>query len=91
MSQYFCMEGITAGEVGMTGKDVDGNVCEASDFIYPCWTVLPMGCSWSLYFAQCVTEKQLSDCEALAPSTLMSDHGPSLVISDKLGVQGHFG
>jgi hypothetical protein len=49
-------------------------VC-SSDIVYPCLAVLPMGHTWSVYFAQSVSEFQTSLVGALADARLLCGEG----------------
>eukprot|EP00971_Amphidinium_carterae_P229081 4544126-Amphidinium_carterae.1 len=47
---YFCLPGVVAGDVG--ALEADGKEVDADALVFPCWNSLPMGWSWSVYFAQ---------------------------------------
>ena len=70
MSQYFCFLPILATDVFGGVPLVEGGHAQAGELIYPCLASLPMGFSWSLFFAQKVLENQL--CLAgLSPDKLL--------------------
>ena len=55
-------------------------MCGKDDMIFPCWTRLPMGFSWSLFFAQVCGEHLLDSVVSLRGSQRLSDCGPSVVL-----------
>ena len=59
---------------------IDGVPVAADQLVFPMPASLPMGCSWSLYFAQAVSEHLMSEIPLLAQSTLLRDRGLPLVI-----------
>ena len=79
LSQYFCLPPVKAGAFGVT--EVEGAKVRTSTAIYPCWQVLPMGFSWSLYFAQRANEEVSRRSSALLWGPSLSDHGPPLVFA----------
>ncbi|CAK0809789.1 unnamed protein product [Prorocentrum cordatum] len=79
LSQYFCLPPVKAGAFGVT--EVEGAKVQTSTAIYPCWQVLPMGFSWSLYFAQRANEEVSRRSSALLWGPSLSDHGPPLVLA----------
>ncbi|CAK0868534.1 unnamed protein product, partial [Prorocentrum cordatum] len=79
LSQYFCLPPVKAGAFGVT--EVEGIKVQTSTAIYPCWQVLPMGFSWSLYFAQRANEEVSRRSGALLRGPSLSDHGPPLVFA----------
>ncbi|CAK0845234.1 unnamed protein product [Prorocentrum cordatum] len=79
LSQYFCLPPVKAGAFGVT--EVEGTKVQTSTAIYPCWQVLPMGFSWSLYFAQRANEEVSRRSSALLRGPGLSDHGPPLVFA----------
>ncbi|CAK0823925.1 unnamed protein product, partial [Prorocentrum cordatum] len=79
LSQYFCLPPVKAGAFGVT--EVEGTKVQTSAAIYPCWQVLPMGFSRSLYFAQRANEEVSRRSSALLRGPSLSDHGPPLVFA----------
>ncbi|CAK0828541.1 unnamed protein product, partial [Prorocentrum cordatum] len=79
LSQYFCLPPVKAGAFGVT--EVEGTKVQTSTAIYPCWQALPMGFSWSLYFAQRANEEVSRRSSALLRGPGLSDHGPPLVFA----------
>ena len=65
MQAYFCFDPVPASWVGL---------------VFPMPTSLPMGCSWSLFFAQKVSEKMMSEVPSLRSSMLLQDRGLPLCI-----------
>ena len=80
MQEYFCLDPIPASWVGLTAHVLDGRTLSGHDLVYLMPSSLPMGCSWSLYFAQMISEKLVSEVKALEASSLLRDRGPPLVI-----------
>ena len=80
MQELFCLDPIPAQWVGVQGQQIDGVTLAADQLIFPMPASLPMGCSWSLFFAQAVSEHLMSDVPLLAQSALLRDRGPPLVI-----------
>ena len=66
---FFSLIPATAKEVGIEGSTLLQNGCkvvlESETLVSLAWSVLPMGCSWSSYFAQSVTEAISSRAPAL--------------------------
>ena len=59
--KFFCLRAILAHVSSMTGEMLEGQRLESHTAIWPCWRVLAMGFSWSLFLAQsCNEEKALS-------------------------------
>ena len=50
-----------ARDVSLNGREVSGRTVEDDEWICPCSGALPMGSSWSLYFAQSVKEHALPE------------------------------
>ena len=80
LQEYFCFDPVPASWVGLQGQMLDGVKLQGSDLVYPMPSSLPMGCSWSLYFAQTLSEKLMGQVGALSESTLLRDRGLPLVI-----------
>ena len=56
----------------------------------PAWSVLPMGCAWSLYFAQSVTETIASRATSLAGLSPLHDKRRDLFLGRREGVQVYY-
>ncbi|CAE8643896.1 unnamed protein product [Polarella glacialis] len=54
-AEWFCLEPVRAGDVGV--ETIEGEAVGAEEMISPCCAALPMGHSWSLYFAQTGNEE----------------------------------
>ena len=80
LARYFCFMPVEARFLGLTGKELEGRVLQSSDMVFPMPGSLCMGCSWSLFFAQRINERQLSLTSGLEQSTLISDRTPPLII-----------
>ena len=79
LSRLFCPKPIGARRVGMTGKVLEGKTLQSSDLIYPAPGSLCMGCSWSLFFVQRISERLMAGIPSLANSRPMSDRGEPVV------------
>ena len=66
MSDYFCMPGGTAKQFGVT--HVNGEPVDPSTYIWPACQCLPMGFSWSVYFAQNVAVEMVARAEVMLPA-----------------------
>ena len=91
LSRYFCLMPIEARHVGLTGKLLDGQVLQSSDLVYPMPGSLCMGFSWSLYFAQRISERQMSLVPSLKDSSLVNDRsGPAVFPAEAPSSMKHF-
>jgi hypothetical protein len=52
LAEYFCLDSVPAGLVGLGGSSINGQVLSAEDMVFPCAGSLVMGFTWSLFFAQ---------------------------------------
>eukprot|EP00972_Heterocapsa_arctica_P011355 1666229-Heterocapsa_arctica.AAC.1 len=58
---------------------LEGKLLDRRAGVYPCWGVLPMGFTWSLYIAQVINQDVAArSCPSLV-GTRLSDLGPPLV------------
>ena len=64
----------------MTGQEVEGCVVTAQARIWPYAAVLPMGWSWSLFFAQDVSSTTLKGVTKLRGTKMASDRGEAIVL-----------
>ena len=80
MQELFCLDPIPARWVGLQGQTIDGITLAADQLIYPMPASRPMGCSWSMFFAQAVSEHLMGEISHLAQSALLRDREPPLVI-----------
>jgi hypothetical protein len=78
--RYFSLPGVKASDFGIT--HVAGDLVGPDERIYPCLAVLPMGHTWSLYYAQNVSEHQTSSVPDLAGCRPMRGDGSSSVLAD---------
>ena len=85
LSEYFSLDPVPAGVVGLTGSTLCGKELSAEDLIYPCPGSLCMGFKWSLYFAQRVSERLMSRVPSLARSSLANDRSGSIVFDQRTG------
>ena len=81
LSKYFCYPGGLGKEFGVTGQLVDGVVVRPDDFIWPCALALPMGWTWSLYFAQVANLGLVESVPAVMSSHVATDRGPPIVLA----------
>ena len=58
--------------------------------VTPAWAVLPMVCSWSLYFAQSVTEAITSRALALHSLCPLHDKSGGLSLGPRKGIQTYY-
>ena len=72
---------IEARHLNLTGTVLEGKTLSSKDLVYPMPGSLCMGCSWSLFFAQKINERQFSLSPQLGSSRLISDRSPPLVIN----------
>ena len=70
LTRYFCLPSLTAAEPGLT--EVDGVKVEGSQLVHTCCLCLPMGFSWSLYFAQSIIESVSGSVLALSIAVPLS-------------------
>ena len=61
--ELFCLRPLPASHFGVSS--IYGSQVDASSLVWPHMAVLPMGCSWSLYFAQQVNESMVRQCSGL--------------------------
>ncbi|CAK0791762.1 unnamed protein product, partial [Prorocentrum cordatum] len=81
LSKYFCYPGGMAKEFGIVGQLVEGVPARADDYLWPCALALPMGWTWSLYFAQVANLGLVERVPAVASSCVATDRGPPIVLS----------
>ena len=60
-------------DVSINGREVSGQTVEDDEWIEPCARTLPMGFSWSLYFAHSVIEHALHEVEGIQDVSVMND------------------
>ncbi|CAK0820065.1 unnamed protein product, partial [Prorocentrum cordatum] len=87
MKRLFGLPSLRAGDVGIHGGRLDGEVLSFDDLIYPIPEALPMGCTWSLYLCQSVTELRCQFAPAIAGSAPWSDLGKPLVLKIVCGTE----
>ena len=58
-------------------------VLGAEDPVWPCAAALPMGWTWSLYFAEAANVYRMSLLPELAASRLLCDRGPPAVLDGR--------
>ncbi|CAK0812006.1 unnamed protein product [Prorocentrum cordatum] len=68
-------------DAALTGETlVERRPVHAGEQVWPMSQSLPMGFSWSLYFAQAANQRRLDRQPSLAGSLRLSDRGPPLVL-----------
>ena len=91
LGQYFTFPGLfSARELGIVGTIFRGAPLVAESQIHICWALLPMGFGWSLYFAQRINEKQMSEAESFSKSTLVNDIAKIVQIDPHVSNLFHF-
>eukprot|EP00971_Amphidinium_carterae_P017386 342789-Amphidinium_carterae.3 len=68
---YFCLPGVIAGHVG--AREADDKAVDSQCMVYPCWNSLPMGWSWSVYFAQEASQSIMLEGTGIQRDLLMTD------------------
>ncbi|CAK0908876.1 unnamed protein product, partial [Prorocentrum cordatum] len=87
MKLLFGLPSLRAGDVGIHGSRLDGEALGFDDLVYPIPEALPMGCTWSLYLCQSVTELRCQLAPAIAGSAPLSDLGEPLVLKIVCGTE----
>ncbi|CAK0900771.1 unnamed protein product [Prorocentrum cordatum] len=85
LSDYFCLPPAPAHVMGASGAEVDGSVLGRAEAVTPCWAVLPMGFTWSLWIAQMINETTVTKVAPSLPGSPLHDRGPPLVVRPALG------
>ena len=80
LSRYFCLPEIRAGDVGMDGCYLDGQLLEKYSLLCPAAGSLPMGFSWSLFFCQDAVSKAVATSDEMKVTALLTDRGGNLVL-----------
>ncbi|CAK8990488.1 unnamed protein product, partial [Durusdinium trenchii] len=75
LAKHFCLLPIEARHVGLTGQTLEGRTLSSSDLVYPMPGSLCMGFSWSLFFAQRISEALMDQVPGLSHSTRIHDRG----------------
>ena len=84
LAKHFCFLPIAAKHLGMVGATLDGQVLEPETEVYPMPGSLAMGFSWSLFFAQRISERLMSQVPSLSHSKLAVDKGEPMYFSDQV-------
>ena len=91
---FFSLILVTAKEIGIEGSTLLQNGCkvvlESETLVSLAWSVLPKGCSWSLYFAQSVTEAIASRAPAMNGLSHLHDKAKDLVLGRHEGAQEYY-
>ena len=91
---FFSLIPVTAKEVGIEGNTLLQNGCKvvlgSETLVSPAWSVLSMGCSWSLYFAQSVTEAIASRAPAVNGLFPPHDKSKDPVLGRHEGAQAYY-
>ena len=78
LSEFFCLDSIPASWVGLEGTTLDGVLLQPDSLIYPAPGSLCMGFTWSLFFAQRISERLMGQVGVLRNSRLAFDRGESM-------------
>ena len=81
LCKHFCFLPIAAKHLGMVGLTLDGQVLEPETEVFPMPGSLAMGFSWSLFFAQRISERLMSQVPSLQHSKLAVDRGEPICFS----------
>ena len=76
--RYFSLPGVTARDFDLA--HVGGRVVDGSQLIYPCFAVLPIGHTWSLYLAQLTNEFQTQRVDELEGAVALKGDGANAVL-----------
>ena len=88
LSEYFCLDPVPAEWVGLVGTKIHGKLLSAGDPVWPAPGSLCMGFTWSLYFAQRVSERLMSMVPSLSASRLVNDRSGAIVFDQRHTVEG---
>ena len=81
LNDYFCLPFcFCAGDIGLTGQVIDGHKLRFHDKVDIAACCLPMGFTWSLYFAQRSSEHQIVSAPGMSSSSLFNDNTDPLLI-----------
>ena len=86
MWPYFCLPAVPAQCVGMVGRRLGDRTLQVGDAVIPAWSVLPMGFTWSLYYAQKANE-HLAERSLQGAAQRLFDRGPPLVLGRCSGTE----
>jgi hypothetical protein len=81
LSEMFCFPGGYAHEFNVS--EIDGVPVERDTWIWPACACLPMGFSWSVFFAQDASCTRATESGAVDSSQILSDSGPDKLLSDR--------
>ena len=79
LSEYFCLDPVPAEWVNLVGMSIHGQTLAAGDLVWPAPGSLCMGFTWSLFFAQRVSERLMTMVPSLACSRLVNDRSGAIV------------
>ncbi|CAK0904383.1 unnamed protein product [Prorocentrum cordatum] len=80
MSAYFGLPAVPAHVFGLEGTVAGGRHLGRTSPVYPVWAVLPMGFTWSLWFAQRINELQTLRGATIPLGVPLHDRGPPLKV-----------
>ena len=83
LTRYFCLPSLTAAELGLT-TEMDRVKVEGSQLVRPCCLCLSMGFSWSLYFAQSITESVSGSVPAMSGGAIICDARPGQTLTEEV-------
>ena len=82
MSDLFALPGGLAKDFGVT--EISGCPVSGDEWVWPACACLPMGFSWSVYFAQQVALQNVSHVDGFSLEDSLQDDIPDRCISDRL-------
>ena len=82
MSDLFALPGGFAKDFGIT--EISGVPVSGDEWVWPACACLPMGFSWSVYFAQQVALQKVSHVDGFSLEDSLQDDIPDRCISDRL-------
>ena len=84
LGEYFSLPGISARVLNYA--HFEGTLLRGDEMIYPYMAVLPMGFSWSVWFAQRASVCQISKSPLLATAGCVSSGAPDKVLGETAGL-----
>ena len=85
LSEFFALPPVWGENFGVPEEEC------LNGWVYPCLSVLPMGFSWSLFFAQKLNEELVEASLGLEPGSLAPDRGNAGVATEAAVLGGQLG
>ena len=90
LARFFGVGRAIARELGIVGTPLEGEPLGPESEVDLLWNSLPMGFSWSLYFAQVTAESLMSQAPSLSDAPRITDRsGPAVFTAGSTGVPSH--